>query len=120
MRESLTPGLESRRDFEVTADMSPPHLPVAVLSTPSMIGLIEGACLGLIQPHLEDKEASVGTHVCVSHEAAVSVGEQVTVWCRVATVQKRRLEFEVGVDGPRGRVSAGTHQRAVIDTSRFG
>lgn len=120
MQESLAPGIEASRDFEILADMSPPHLPVAVLSTPSMVGLIEGTCLGLTHEHLDEGETSVGTHVCVSHEAAVSVGEHVTVWCRLTSVQKRRLEFEVRVEGPRGSVSNGTHQRAVINTSRFG
>lgn len=119
MQESMAAGIEESREFEVLATMSPPHLPVAVLSTPAMIGLIEGTCLGLAQSHLDENETTVGTHVCVSHEAAVNVGEQVTVWCRLTTVQKRRLEFEIKVDGPNGPVSKGTHQRAVIDTSRF-
>jgi fluoroacetyl-CoA thioesterase len=120
MEASLVPGIEDRRDYEVGPDMAPPHLPVAVLSTPSMVGLIEGACLGLTQRHLDEGETSVGTHVCVSHEAAVNVGEQVTVWCQLKTIEKRRLEFEVRVDGPRGPVSRGTHQRAVIKMDRFG
>jgi fluoroacetyl-CoA thioesterase len=120
MQESLAPGIEDTRDYEVVADMSPAHLPAPVLSTPSMIGLIEGTCLGLTQRHLDDGETSVGTHVCVSHEAAVNVGEHVTVWCQLKTREKRRLEFAVRVDGPRGQVSTGTHQRAVINTARFG
>jgi fluoroacetyl-CoA thioesterase len=120
MKETLTPGIERRQDFEVLPDMSPPHLPVKVLSTPSMVGLIEGTCMGLVADHLDEDETSVGTHVCVSHDAAVSAGEHVTVWCRLATVQKRRIDFEVGVDGPRGQVSRGTHQRAVITANRLG
>jgi fluoroacetyl-CoA thioesterase len=120
MRESLAPGIEDSRDYEVLADMSPAHLPVAVLSTPSMIGLIEGTCLGLTQQHLDEDETSVGTHVCVSHEAAVSVGENITVWCQLKAMEKRRLEFDVRVEGPRGQVSTGTHQRAVITRSRLG
>ena len=120
MQESLTPGIEETRDYEVLADMSPGHLPVAVLSTPSMIGLIEGTCLGLTQRHLDEDETSVGTHVCVSHEAAVNVGERIVVWCQLKAMERRRLEFDVRVEGPRGQVSIGTHQRAVIKTSRLG
>ncbi len=120
MQDSLAPGIEDIRDYEVLADMSPAHLPVAVLSTPSMIGLIEGTCLGLTQRHLDEDETSVGTHVCVSHEAAVNAGEHITVWCQLKSLEKRRLEFDVRVEGPRGQVSTGTHQRAVIKTSRLG
>jgi fluoroacetyl-CoA thioesterase len=120
MQESLAPGIEETREYEVLADMSPAHLPVAVLSTPSMIGLIEGTCLGLTQRHLDEDETSVGTHVCVSHEAAVNVGERITVWCQLKALERRRLEFDVRVEGPRGQVSSGTHQRAVIKPSRLG
>lgn len=120
MQPSLAEGLEDRQEFTVTPEMSPPHLPVAVLSTPSMVSLIEGTCLGLAQRHLDDGETTVGTHICVSHDAAVPVGGQVTVWCRLATVDRRRLEFEVRVEASSGKVSEGTHRRAVIDTSRFG
>jgi fluoroacetyl-CoA thioesterase len=120
MRDSMVPGIADTRDYEVLPDMSPAHLPVPVLSTPSMVGLIEGTCLALAQRHLDADETTVGTHICVSHAAAVSVGEQVSVSCQLAAVQKRRLEFEVSVEGPRGQVSAGTHQRAVIKTTRFG
>jgi len=120
MLESLAPGIELSRDYVVTDEMSPPHLPVKVLSTPSMVGMIEGTCMALVTPHLADGETSVGTHVCVSHEAAVTAGESITIWCRLSEVNKRRLTFETRVEGPRGLVSAGTHQRAVINPSRLG
>ena len=120
MKDSLATGLEADATYTVTADMSPAHLPVKVLSTPSMVGLIEGTCLGAVQDHLDEGETTVGTHVCVSHTGAASEGEDVVVRCRLTKIEKRRLTFEVEVDAPRGRISEGTHQRTVIDTSRFG
>jgi len=120
VKDTLTAGIESQSRYTVTEDMSPGHLPVKVLSTPSMVGLVEGACITAMQGHLDEGETSVGTHVCVSHEAAVMAGQEITVSCRLTTVTKRRLEFEVTVEGPAGTVSRGTHQRAVIDTRRFG
>ena len=47
-------------------------------------------------------------------------GEEVTVACELETVEKRRLTFRVRVRGPRSDISAGTHQRAVMDARRFG
>ena len=64
MRASLQPGLSSETTVVVTKEMSPPHLPTVVLSTPDMIRQIEGACLQLAQQHLDDGELTVGTHVC--------------------------------------------------------
>ncbi|MFP6817151.1 MAG: hotdog domain-containing protein [Pseudomonadales bacterium] len=120
MNDVLVVGFEVERTYEVTAAMSPPHLPVKVLSTPSMLQLIEGTCLGGIAPHLADGETSVGTHVNISHVGPANAGERVVVKVRVAAVRKRRLTFEIEVTSPHGVISTGTHERAVIDTGRFG
>jgi fluoroacetyl-CoA thioesterase len=114
VKDSLAAGITNEARHTVTTAMSPGHLPVVVLSTPSMIGLIEGTCLAAAAPHLDDTETTVGTHVCVSHARAVNEGEEFVIRCRLASVEKRRLNFEVEVDGPAGAVSRGTHQRAVI------
>jgi fluoroacetyl-CoA thioesterase len=120
VKDSLAVGISTERSYEVTDDMAPPHLPVKVLSTPSMIQLIEGTCLLLAQEHLDDNELTVGTHVCVSHSGAAMSGQSVSVSCELATIEKRRLTFNVSVTAPSGVISEGTHQRAVIDSSRFG
>ena len=120
MKESLQPGLEATHRHTVTADMSPEHLPAKVLSTPAMIGLIERSCLVTAQPHLDAGETTVGTHVDVSHSGPAFPGEEVTIRVRLREVRKRRLDFAVEVSSPRGVISAGRHERAVIDLARFG
>ena len=120
MKDSLTIGVEGRTRHAVTADMSPPHLPRVVLSTPTMIQLIEMTCLHAAQEHLEGGETTVGTHVCVSHESAVLEGEEFEIVGRLAEVNRRRLTFEVEVTGPHGVVSRGTHERAVVSLDRMG
>jgi fluoroacetyl-CoA thioesterase len=120
MKESLGVGIANETRHTVTKDMSPGHLPVDVLSTPTLIGFIEACCLVAVSPHLDEGEATVGTHVCVSHDAAVNDGEEFVVRCSLASIEKRRLNFDVEVDGPRGQVSRGTHQRAVVNLARMG
>ncbi len=121
MKDSLQPGVGHRIEVEIGEDMSPPHLaPVVVLSTPSMIELMEIASLQAAQPHLDGTETTVGTHVNVSHEAAAHGGERVTVSSELMEVAKRRLTFAVEARVGDRIVGRGTHQRAVVDTSRFG
>lgn len=120
MKDSLQVGIEGSGTHVVTADMAPGHLPVVVLSTPSMIGLIEMTCLMTAAEHLDDTETTVGTHVCVSHTAAAGEGEEVTFTCRLAEIDRRRLTFETRVTCGDRVLSEGTHQRAVVATSRFG
>ena len=119
MKDSLTTGLEHQTTVAVTEDMAPPHLPAKVLSTPSMIGLVEGACLACAQPHLGETETTVGTHVDMSHDGPAFAGEDVVIDVRLAEIEKRRLTFEIEVTSPRGSISKGRHQRAVVDLSRF-
>jgi fluoroacetyl-CoA thioesterase len=119
MQPTLVPGISREVSLVVTRDMSPPHLPRVVLSTPTMIEHIEGTCLQAAQEHLDPTETTVGTHVCVSHTGGAYEGETFTVRVRLAKIEKRRLTFETEVLSPRGPISTGTHERAVIDTARF-
>lgn len=113
-------GLSTERRYRVTDDMAPPHLPVKVLGTPNMIGLIEGTCLMAIQPSLEQGQATVGTHVCVSHQGAAPSGKEISIRARLVKIEKRRLTFETEVECEGKLISKGTHERAIIDTTRFG
>ena len=119
MRDTLQPGLTNQSRYTVTKDMSAPHLPRVVLSTPTMIGLIEGTCLEATRPHLDDGETTVGTHVCVSHQAAAGEGVEITIDCRLREIDRRRLLFDVSVDTPQGLISQGTHERAVVSLDRM-
>jgi fluoroacetyl-CoA thioesterase len=119
MKETLVVGITYESTHTVTKEMSPPHLPMVVLSTPTMVGMIEGACMLSLEGQLDPGELTVGTHVCVSHESAVREGEQLVIRSRLSAIERRRLTFEVDVQGPRGSVSRGTHQRAVVDAARM-
>jgi fluoroacetyl-CoA thioesterase len=120
MKDSLAVGLEHSVTTEVTPEMSPAHLSAQVLSTPSMIQLMEMASLQLVAPHLDAGETTVGIHVCVSHVAGAAAGEAVTISTRLAEVAKRRLTFDVSARCGDRLLGEGTHQRAVVDASRFG
>ena len=118
MKDSLKAGLSLELAHTVTDDMSPPHIPAKILSTPSMVGLIERTCFACIQPHLDANETTVGTHICVSHTGPARSGESVTVRATLREINKRRLTFDVEVSAPAGSISTGTHQRAVVDLDR--
>jgi len=117
MRDTLTTGIRRRSQHVVTDDMSPAHLPFKVLSTPSMIQLIEATCLAAAQKHLDDGETTVGIHVCVSHAASVSAGETIDIACELTEMDRRRLVFETTVTSGDTVVSEGTHQRFVVRPS---
>jgi fluoroacetyl-CoA thioesterase len=114
VKDTLVTGLTNRMTFEVTSDRITDHAAAAVLATPAMIGLIEWTCFGVTADEVDAGETTVGTHVCVSHEAPVMQGESIDISAELLKIDGRKLTFGVEVTGPRGRVSEGTHQRAVI------
>ena len=114
MKDTLATGIRGSARHLVTADMSPPHLPSKVLSTPSMIQLTEETCLATAQGHLDPNETTVGIHVCVSHSASVTAGEEVEIVCELTEIDRRRLVFATTVTTGERVVSEGTHQRFVV------
>ena len=117
MKDTLTIGLRGQSHHVVDEDMSPRHLPMKVLSPPSMIDLIEHTCLSTAQEHLDDGETTVGIHVCVSHSASVDAGETIDIACELTEIDRRRLVFETKVTSGDTVVSEGTHQRFVVRPS---
>lgn len=118
---TLEVGLGDRRTIPVTAQLSPAHLaPTVVLSTPDMIRLMEETCTAAVQPLIEaNDQTTVGVHVSVSHESAAREGESVTVTCELVGIDRRRLTFRVAATVGDRIIGQGTHQRHIIDRSRF-
>jgi predicted thioesterase len=90
-----------------------------VLSTPRMIGLMEGTCRNLVLPMLEPGHDTVGTHVNVYHRAAAPMGATVKFSAKLTGIEKRRVQFEVKAMMGDVVIGEGSHERAVIEVSRF-
>ena len=117
---TLTPGARHELSVTVDATMTPEHLrPIVVLSTPTMIGLMEEAATRSVQPLLEESDqTTVGTHVDVSHESAAARAG-VTVEAELVAVDGPRLTFSVMARVGSRIIGRGTHRRHVVDRARF-
>jgi len=121
MKETLQTGVTGEKTIVVTPEMGVKHLGDAggVLSTPSMIALMEMTALESLSPHLDPGEQSVGTMVHVWHRAAVKTGQTVVVRSKILERDRRRVLLEVQVDAEALRVGDGTHERFIIDVNRY-
>ena len=123
MKDSLKVGMTHEKTITTTPGMGIVHLgPDApqMYSTPAMIQLMEGTCVEFLTPHMDAGEQTVGFHVDVKHVAPTRIGQQVTGKVALDEINGRRLLFTVeafNVDGT--KIGEGTHQRAVVDISRF-
>lgn len=91
-----------------------------MLSTPSMIGLMERAGIQAVQPHLNEGQTTVGFHVDVMHIAATPKGKNVTVRAELLDVDGRKLRFKVEAHDEDKKVGEGTHRRAIIQIGNHG
>jgi predicted thioesterase len=90
-----------------------------VLSTPRMIGMMEGTCRNLVLGMLDAGFDTVGTHVDVYHRAAAPMGSTVLFHAELTAVNDRRVQFSVKATMGEKVVGEGAHERAVIEVSRF-
>jgi fluoroacetyl-CoA thioesterase len=91
----------------------------AVLSTPTMVSMMELAAMEAIKPFLDAGEGSVGMAIEVSHTAATPPGHRARAEAELTKVEGRRLEFAVRAFDDVEQIGSGTHRRAVIDVAKF-
>ena len=91
----------------------------AVMSTPTMVAMMEQAAIEAIKPFIDTGESSVGMSIEVSHTAATPPGHRVRAEAEVTKVEGRRLEFAVRAFDEVEQIGSGSHRRAVIDFAKF-
>ncbi|MCJ7510565.1 MAG: thioesterase family protein [Dehalococcoidia bacterium] len=115
-------GHSNEMTIVTTPEMGIRHLgPAASLySTPAMVEHIEATALQSLLPFLEPGEQSVGVRINVAHMAPTPIGMKVTIRTTLQEVDGRRCVFAVEAHNEAGmKIGEGTHERRVIDISRF-
>jgi len=122
MKNEIKPGLKHSQTYQTTERMRAPQLThTDVFSTPSMIGLMEGTCVRLTAPYLDEGENSVGMHVDVHHLAPTKIGQSVTISAEVLEIAGNKIRFAVSAVNDAGvKIGEGTHRRAVIRPKKAG
>lgn len=129
MKDSLQEGLSFAFTFKVPETKIVPALfPESpefqrmprVLATGFLVGLIEWTCIQAVNPHLDwPREQTVGIAIDVTHSAATPVGLTVRVTVHLDRVEGRKLRFSVSAHDGVDEISAGFHERFIIDEKRF-
>ncbi len=112
-------GLSGQFEYTVSDEMAAGHLGVKVLSTPSMIALMEISCHKTVEPYLERGQTTVGTYICVNHRAPAPVGAKVRVETELVEVDRRKLVFRVSVYWGEKLLGDGEHHRFVVNEEKF-
>ena len=120
MKPSLRPGVSRVNRIPIGRERTIGFMgeEARTYGTPSMILDIEHTCRELILEHADAGEDSVGMEVAVKHLAPTLMGMTVEISVRAATVEGRKVVFDVEVKDDLDTVGAGTHMRFVVDKAK--
>jgi predicted thioesterase len=120
MKPSLQAGIAMTRRVTVDRPRTVGFMgeDARVYGTPLMIMDIEQTCRDLIMQHADADEDSVGIEVGVKHLAATLPGMTVEIVIRVASVEGRKVTFDVSAKDELDAICSGMHARFVVDTAK--
>ena len=122
-RESaMVPGLTGKFEMVVREEdlvSQVRNIPVAVLSTPKLIQLLEAAAVDAIRDCVPPDQVSLGTEVKIRHLSATPPGMKVTAHALLKSVEKNRLFFLVDAYDEKEKVAEGEHERVLVSKERF-
>lgn len=128
MRPILAPGDTITHSFTVTREKTVPFLyPESpefqeipeVFATGYMVGMMEWACILSLKPALEEGEGCLGTLIEVTHEAPTLPSQKVTVEATVASIEGRKVIWDVIARDEIDVIGRGRIGRAVVNWERF-
>lgn len=116
--EKFEAGQKHQQEIEVTLEHTTNRMgkPGAdVLSTPALLGLMEGACIQQSEPYMPAKHTTVGYAVDgLRHLAPTPVGNKVVVSVELTEIDRNRLTYQIEAHEGDKRIAMATHKRAVI------
>ncbi|WCN79778.1 thioesterase family protein [Micromonospora sp. LH3U1] len=119
---AFAPGLTAQVELTVTDEDTAQAVgsgDVPVLGTPRVLALAEAATVAATATGMPPGSTTVGTRVELEHLAPTVVGRTVRAQALLATVDGRRLSFEVTVSDGDQTVARGRVDRILVDRQRF-
>lgn len=90
-----------------------------VFATPAMAALMEQTACESVAAELGEGSGTVGTSLSVKHVAASPVGMKIRCESELIQVDGRALTFSVKAYDEQGLIGEGTHERFIIQNSKF-
>lgn len=122
MEFNLNIGLMSKQEKIVSMDDTAKKFgsgAAEVYATPMMIGLMEGAAMNAVKEYLPHGFSTVGISVNIKHMSATAVGKKVWAEAELVEIDRKRLVFKVDAYDEDKKIGEGTHERFIIEESKF-
>ncbi len=92
---------------------------IEVLSTPSMISLMEKTAYESVQNYISDGTTTVGVSISVKHICPTPVGNAIRCESELIEIDGKNLVFEVMAYDDFGMIGKGIHERRIVDSQYF-
>ena len=116
--DDIKPGQIAVTETTVTLDLTTNRMgrPGAeVLSTPSLLNLMEQCCIKASDSYLAPKHTTVGYAVDgMRHMAPTAIGQMVTVKAELTEVIHNRLTYSIEAYEDEKQIGVAIHKRAII------
>jgi len=122
MEFEIPDGITNKREYLVEEKHAADFLgsgKVEVLSTPSMILMMEQTAMLAAQEYLPEGWVTVGIVVNIRHLKATPKGEKVTIVAKLKEQDRRRLVFEVAAFHGEEKIGEGLHERFIVNKEKF-
>jgi predicted thioesterase len=122
MDTNITVGMIGEKKDVVTKDNTAIQYgsgSIPVYATPAMVGLMEGASINAVDPHLAEGMSTVGIELMIKHIAATPVGMAVRATAEVSEIDGKRLVFTVKAFDDKEQIGSGTHVRYIVSVQKF-
>lgn len=115
-------GIKGHAEWLVTEDNLAKNVgsgEVAVFATPMLLAGLEYTAMESVKPFLSEGKVTVGIHADFSHSAATPKDMKVRFETELTAIDGKILTFHVAAFDEGGKISEGTHQRAIVTKSSF-
>ena len=119
---NLKEGLEGTRKYIVHEEHTAKFLgsgEVSVLSTPSMIAMMENTARLLVEGNLPEGYTTVGIHVDIRHLRAAPMGAEILVKAKLIEISGKKLKFAVEAFWGDKKIGEGIHERYIVNKEDF-
>lgn len=90
-----------------------------VLSTPTMIALMENAAMLSVAPHLPAGHTTVGAHINVNHLRPTPMGDEIEATAKLVRIEGKKLYFTLTATQNDTIIGSGEHMRVIVNVEKF-
>ncbi len=122
VRKSFQAGMFIEKKIETKPEMAASRFhrnSPQVLSSPSLVTLMQTTCADLMAPFLDSSEMVVSVRIEMNHFASAPIGSTILVKAEILKIEGDKVYFHIDAHDEFERIAAGFNDMYIINEERF-